>query len=304
MRKSNTVLFPETKAPYNPLPPPARAPLPHEVAAKAQLARDSIRQLLQDLPTSEASDHNLLLQRTEVAIELRKAASYTKSIEWHTIPAELKNIIYRHLMTQEQPISPNVRHPRDPEKRQVHKYDLGANLLCSSKEIFEEALPILLGENTFEINSYLVTYLGLGTKTRHKREKLVRKIICDGLRKRNELSLVKRLTSLQEVTIMWKNQEPLSYRHWSGEFNERERGGAMVFTSMSPELIDLIIERSNVKWYCVFERFTRPKPLADHQIMAYRCLIMHDPTADPQIWLEVVNTNTYSQAEKGDYPIV
>lgn len=86
--------------------------------------------------------------------------------------------------------------------QKIRKFDLGANLLRCNQSIREEAEPILLGDNTFELTHYLGAYLGPSSEIRRVRERLVRKLICwSGLNIAEEFSL-NRLINLEKLTII------------------------------------------------------------------------------------------------------
>lgn len=109
------------RRPYYPVPTETDALLPHKIAAKEQRARDAVRELLKNLPREEAAAHIALIDATEAAIEAKKAEELKHAIEWDKVPAEVKNLIYKCLMTQEMPIQPYIEHPQSatPKNPQV-----------------------------------------------------------------------------------------------------------------------------------------------------------------------------------------
>lgn len=81
---------------------------------------------------------------------------------WDKLPGEVKNQIYKLLLVSDEPINPYVCNPGVPSKRWFQKHGLQGQVLRLSKTIYQEALPILLSDNTFVLTNSLDKYLGFG----------------------------------------------------------------------------------------------------------------------------------------------
>jgi hypothetical protein len=71
---------------------------------------------------------------------------------------EIRNMIFKLLMAQEDAIVPVVTHPGSVNQAWSTKCDLGANFLFTGKQVLNEALPVLLGANTFEVTTHLIPF--------------------------------------------------------------------------------------------------------------------------------------------------
>ena len=237
---------------YLSLPPPKIGnELPHQIAARQRRARDQMRKLLLDLPHEEAAAHASLITASEAAIEARRAEELKHTIVWDKVPPEVKNMIYKYLMTQESPIVPDIKHPHAPYP-DIRKFDLGGNFLRCNKAIYKESVPILLGDNTFELTHYLGAYLGSAAQTRRDREKLVRKVICRpplNLAARRSLS---RLVNLKELTIIAGRRGRLS-EVGNDESQWESRSAMNASLSMDQFLRGMVSDRPRISYHIVYE---------------------------------------------------
>lgn len=136
---------------------------------KADLARAQIRGLVNSLPDSEAESILDVLDNPP------EDSEQPEDFVWDKLPAEVKNIIYRFVFVADTPIKPHIMWPNVPHRRQISKYNLGANFLRCSKAIYEEARPILRMENTFEIGTQF--RVSLGEDKDRRNSSLIRKVL-------------------------------------------------------------------------------------------------------------------------------
>ena len=236
---------------YYPVPNDTGAHLPHKIAAKEQRARDAIRELLEELPQDEAAAHVVLIDASEAAIEAKKAEELKHTIEWDKVPAEVKNIIYKYLLTQEMPIQPYIEHPQSATPK-IRKFDLGANLLRCNKSIREEAEPILLGDNTFELTHYLGSYLGPSSEIRRVRERLVRKLICRSVLNAAEEFSLNRLVNLEELTVIADTKcTRAEVGHIENEWEHRSASNAVA--RVCDFLRDMVRVRPAINYNIIYE---------------------------------------------------
>jgi hypothetical protein len=187
-----------------PAVPAVPAKLPeHKVVAQAQVARDQIRALLPKLPAEEAEIFQSVLDMSERNIEIKRENELLSVFPWDRVAAEIKNMIYKLLFVHEnEPISPIVSYPGVREKESKRKYDLAGHFLRTCQSIRDEALPILLGQNTFEFNRHMYSYLGVDKNSREHRGTMVRKIVIHADSRENEFRCLSMLNCLEEITIV------------------------------------------------------------------------------------------------------
>lgn len=184
-------------------------------AADVQATCASISTLIIKLPNEEAKIINdaLASVRAKMTSELE---SYVPSLfVWDNLPGEVKNAVYRSLLVSDKPIKACVSNPLVAAKRSWKSHSLHGHVLRLSKTIYQEALPILLGDNTFELNSSLDPYLGFGLNrslaeltngvgtTPQDRATMVRKLVVEA-REMPEtfMRCLRRLKNLQELTFV------------------------------------------------------------------------------------------------------
>lgn len=135
--------------------------LKHKEEALAQQTRDDIRMMLPHLLPHESKLVHAIFTNTEQEIQSKREKDLNHSYPWARLPNEVKNMIYELLLIHEgEPIQPFISYMGDKNKEHKRKNDLGAHTFRTGKTVLREALPILLGRNTFEINRYFHNYIG------------------------------------------------------------------------------------------------------------------------------------------------
>lgn len=174
----------------------------HRIEGDQISIRRQIRELIRRLPTDEANEHVIVLDKTEVKLQAEKLRQDQLRFNWDTLPPEIQNMIFRFAMTTPEVIVPEVSDPCRERYRMWRQYNLSGQILRLNKTIYEQTLPILLGENTFHFNYQFHYVLGMGRKAPQKRGALVRRIVSnEHLRLRMSKDLEK-LTNLEEITII------------------------------------------------------------------------------------------------------
>lgn len=132
---------------------------------------------------------------------------------WDNLPGEVKNEIYKRLLISDQPIRPAVLHRGSRANRVRSSHSIQGQLLVLSKEIYEETLPILLGDNTFFLNADLLRYLGFGLDrtmtqlsngvgiTALDRAIMVRRIVVSTSTSITQMGTLTRFKALEELII-------------------------------------------------------------------------------------------------------
>jgi hypothetical protein len=90
---------------------------------------------------------------------------------------EIRNMIFKFLMVQEDAIVPVVTHPGSVNQAWSTNCDLGANFLFTGKQVLNEALPVLLGASTFEVTIHFNSTLGRDRAIRTTRGRLIKRVI-------------------------------------------------------------------------------------------------------------------------------
>jgi hypothetical protein len=86
----------------------------------------------------------------------------TSLFDWDKLPGEVKNDIYRRLLVADEPIRPLVFNHTPRADREWSWHHVEGQVLVLNKTIYEEALPILLGDNTFILNADFARYFPKG----------------------------------------------------------------------------------------------------------------------------------------------
>lgn len=208
---------------------------PHKKASQAQLARRKIRKWAQFLPEDEAVTFRAQLNQTEKELRRKKKEELQHQYTWSNVPGEVRNMIYEYLMVQESPIAPVV------EKKLIRKHDLGANFLLSGKAVLNEALPVLFGANTFEVNVHFHHILGDSRVGRLARGKLFKKVLINNAAVTGESRSFNKLTNLDTCIIVergWPNAHSNDMDFDSAAFSAFERRSALAvrkFISRNPD---------------------------------------------------------------------
>lgn len=235
--------------------------LPHKEEARVQGIRDNIRELAAGLPRTESAPIIAQLDAAEAEIRRkRKAEIEASSFDWNRVPNEIRNMIYEYLMVQEKSIEPFVAHAGDPERRSLRKFDLGGNLLIASKEIYQQALPMLLGANTFEVNLHLMAFLGTTKKSRTARAKLIKKVVISAHPTAAEWRAIHKLENLEECTIVSfpKHERFVFWDEWQQPIGrppreEMERRAAEEFEETDRLIRRRVWARSDVRFHYLHE---------------------------------------------------
>lgn len=184
--------------------------LPHEQAQIIRYTIDTVTVRAKpesDLKPAPQPSFQLTLQpNIQPAPPPRLKTKATPLFTWDKLPGEVKNAIYKLLLVSDKPIRPLCK----PAAR--YKPRLQGQVLRLSKSIYKEALPILLGDNTFILTTYLDIYLGFRSRQWSKkadtgvgtsppdRAAMVRKLIIESgsfsERKDINLNLLHGLTEL------------------------------------------------------------------------------------------------------------
>jgi hypothetical protein len=236
--------------------------------ARLQSIRDAVRELVTELPRGEATVHLLALNHVEASIARKKDIAAAKSkFDWAKVPNEVKNMIYGYLMVQEDAIQPFVSHAADKQRRSPRKYALGGNFLLTCKAVYQEALPILLGANTFEVNGHLLSFLGATPKSRNERAKLVRHIIISAQTTWTEAGILKKLTNVTNCIVV---SDPVRFNTAAHKGHSLWRPGDLSINSSRTELERVAKEGfKNCNWAA--HRFVKENPDAKfHYLHEFR----------------------------------
>lgn len=186
-----------------------------EVVA-AQEACVAIGGLTSKLPSKEGKIINDAIDLVRARLKSDLEAQAKSLFVWDNLPGEVKNTIYKLLLVSDAPIEPFVRYPTSRTKREWRKHSLSGQVLRLSKTVYREALPILLGDNTFVLDKSFDKYLGYGLDQTVEqlskgagtpppaRAAMVRKLVVDN---RDDLSVsqmttLRRLTGLEELLFV------------------------------------------------------------------------------------------------------
>lgn len=189
-------------------------PVP-KVRLKAATALDSISSTLAgNLPYKQAEGvtnaRDTASNNSESDLESRPTSAFV----WDKLPGEIKNEIYKLLLVADVPIRP-YNGTRSHSKRQIayRKQRIHGKILWLSKRIYQEALPILLGDKIFVLNAALGTYLGFRSKPYWRRTQyehhfgpsppdraaMIRKVVTTSCPSDNALLILCRLDGLKEL---------------------------------------------------------------------------------------------------------
>lgn len=293
---------------YDPSPPDTSVQLPHKLAAKEQRARDQMRKLLKELPEDEAATHTALLNTSEAAIEAKKAGQLNQTISWDSLSGEMKNLIYKTLMVQEKPIQPHIERPHK-EDREVRKFDLGANLLRCNSTIRGEAEPLLLGENVFELNQFMVSYLGGKSRSasRRRRQRLVRKLICYSRISGRARITLEHLPNVEDLTIIVKSR---NFGYVVPESQWERQSVSYAIYVLCPFLKEMIESKSDINYHIVHEHFVgdpqvTSNPDRNGDMVAYRWEVVHDASLNfPHLKFTLLHRHRYADSVERAYPMV
>lgn len=137
-------------------------PVLRRQSATAKTACVSICTLINGLPSDQANRIQAVIGDVQANLKIQLESHAKPAFVWDKLPGEIKNAIYKLLFVSDRVIEPHVSWPYFPAKRVWTKHNLTAQILMSNKAIYEEALPLLLGANTFELNNSLEKYFGYG----------------------------------------------------------------------------------------------------------------------------------------------
>lgn len=134
--------------------------LPHEQAKIITSAIETVKVKLEsDLkpalqPAIQPTVQPTVQPSTRTALQPDLKTDTTPLFTWDKLPGEVKNTIYKLLLVSDKPIRPVT------QRAARHKPNIQGKVLRLSKSIYKEALPIMLGDNIFILNSALDRYLG------------------------------------------------------------------------------------------------------------------------------------------------
>lgn len=172
---------------------------PHIRSRLQEASRNFIEEQARILPSAQREKIMEVLKTGREEQQAIKKAEDDKRFRWMDLPPEVKNLIFRELLVSGDIIVPEVSDYRT--RTGWTKYDLGANVLLCNKEIYKQALPVLLGDNVFHLNNTFTGILGKGTQRRRLRGAMVRKLVSPVRLETQMASLLKLLSNLEEVTI-------------------------------------------------------------------------------------------------------
>lgn len=118
---------------------------------------NSISILAGQLPQEQAKTINEAIDIVSATIMPELETPTTSAFVWDKLPGEVKNKIYKLLLVSDKPIDPLLR------SGSRRKHYVQGQVLRLNKSIYKEALPVLLGDNIFILNSDLGKYLGYST---------------------------------------------------------------------------------------------------------------------------------------------
>lgn len=227
---------------------PEEAARAAELAAKdAQIARNQIRDLLDKLPADQSDP---ILKVIDDADSWEKPGA---RYPWSNLPAEIKNRIYEYTFLSDAPMKPHVHHPQTKDRRRLEKFNLGANLLRCSKEIYKEGRAILYSDNIFEVDIRFREGLGLNINSGNF--SLVRKIILhDGYMSAAMWRNLRQLQNIQELTI---RKDPATweyYRHYTPPTQSDIKAMAKKFSSLRFDTNKLLDTRTFAKIFFVWQQ--------------------------------------------------
>lgn len=174
----------------------------HTIEADRNKTRSQIRTLIRQLPGDEAKELADVLDKSQAKRFGRKSRQRRLRFKWDSLPPEVQNMIFRFAMTTPEIIKARVLDPCRPDRREWHHYSLSGQILRLSKTIYQQTLPILLGENTFLFNYQFHYILGIGSKAPRQRGALIRKIITGPQLQPRMAKDLKKLKHLEEITIL------------------------------------------------------------------------------------------------------
>lgn len=174
----------------------------HTIEADWNKTRSQIRSLTKQLPADEAKELGDVLDKSKAKRFDRKSRQRRLRFKWESLPPEVQNMIFRFAMTTPEIIKARVVDPCRPGRREWQRYSLSGQVLRLNKTIYEQTLPILLGENTFLFNYQFHYILGLGSKAPRQRGALIRKIVTGPQLQPRMAKDLKKLTHLEEITIL------------------------------------------------------------------------------------------------------
>ena len=80
-------------------------------------ARKRIRKLIQQLPADETAEHAADLDKASLKLKTEKSRQRRLRFDWHSLPPDIQNMIFRYAMTTPEIIVPEVREPRRVDVR-------------------------------------------------------------------------------------------------------------------------------------------------------------------------------------------
>lgn len=195
-------------------------------AVATQEACVAISALTSKLPSKEGKIINDAIDLVRARLKSDLEAQAKSLFVWDKLPGEVKNTIYKLLLVSDEPIEPFVRYPTSRTKREWYKHSLSGQVLRLSKTVYQEALPILLGDNTFVLNKSFDKYLGYGLDQTVEalsngvgtapsaRAAMVRMLIIDdqSVVSASQMTTLRRLTGLEELLFIHRpsGNQPLS----------------------------------------------------------------------------------------------
>lgn len=198
---------------------------------------------------------------------------------WDQLPGECRNKIYRYLMRSQRPLK--LQHLGSlPSSSWGKPFQLSAQFLRCSASIYNEALPILLGENAFTLWNNLSEIIGKGA-TRRKREPLIRRLVIETTQVERVINKIrmKELGALKNLKKVEFESRSLGVTLKDMFRDDWEKTAREALGDLPHQLKDLMKLRPDVEYFYFDEGMVPAPPgkVRSLEIKLNPSLILHSP---------------------------